>query len=276
MRARWLKPEAFHDRRLAKIGLGGFVVYQALRCIADDSGVAQADADLLHGQMFFRWPTVGLQELYNSLLELHNAKVIVLYMVGDDTYAEIPDWNEKEIANPSKFRHPKMAEGVVLKRLTDNSDKKATVAVQEESCSPHILESYNPRILDTHTSVVASDDASVSRVDREFEEAWMIYPKRSGGNSRHDSLKAYRARRRSGVERTTVFEGTTRYAAYCEAKGWIGTEYVMQGVRFFGPSEQYAQPWDLPKHGPNDQNRRLAPGERTKANIDAMLGKVSA
>lgn len=274
MRARWLKPEAFHDRRLAKIGLEGFVVYQALRCIADDSGVAQADADLLHGQMFFRWPTVGLQELYNSLLELHNANVIVLYMVGDDTYAEIPDWNEREVANPSKFRHPKRAEGVVLKRLPDNSDKKAIVVVHEESCSPHILESYNPIILDTHISVVASDDAGVSQVDRDFEEAWTIYPKRSGGNSRHDSLKAYRARRRSGVEHTTVFEGIKRYAAYCEAKGWIGTDYVMQGARFFGPSEQYVQAWELPKHQPNDPNRRLTARERTEANINAMIGKA--
>lgn len=167
MRARWLKPEALHDRKLAKLGPVPFLVYQALRCMADDGGVAQADADIVSSQMFFRWPTIGLQECSCSLTVLHNEGIIALYRVGEDTYAELTDWNEKEIANPSKFRHPRRPESVVTKALIEDvsqTTSQATVGLHEDSVSPHILdtyspiilESYNPRHLESQTPTVPS------------------------------------------------------------------------------------------------------------------------
>jgi len=92
----------------------------------------------------------------------------------------------------------------------------------------------------------ASDDTTHDPADH-FDLTWNAYPKRAGGNSRKDALKAWMARRRSGVDWDVMHDGTLRYAAFCLATGKIGTEFVMQGSRFYGPSLQYAEPWEVPK-----------------------------
>ncbi|MFX1716720.1 DUF1376 domain-containing protein [Paraburkholderia sp. A1RO-5L] len=79
-----------------------------------------------------------------------------------------------------------------------------------------------------------------------FEQAWAAYPKRAGGNSRADALKAWKARVTAGVLPADMLAGVKRYAAYCEAKGNIGTEYVKQAATFFGPSKHFDEAWDIP------------------------------
>lgn len=79
-----------------------------------------------------------------------------------------------------------------------------------------------------------------------FEAAWAIYPKRGGGNSRADALKAWRARRATGETVEAMTAGTARYAAYIRATGKERTEYVMQAARFFGPGQHYRNDWAPP------------------------------
>jgi biotin operon repressor len=79
--------------------------------------------------------------------------------------------------------------------------------------------------------------------DPEFEEAWRLYPKRDGGNPKGDALKAWNARVRAGVPREEMLSGVRRYAAHCKRKGNVGTEFVMQAVRFFGKGGHYAELW---------------------------------
>ena len=43
MRARWLKPEFFTDKKIGQLDPVTALVYQALWCWADDGGTAQAD-----------------------------------------------------------------------------------------------------------------------------------------------------------------------------------------------------------------------------------------
>lgn len=108
----------------------------------------------------------------------------------------------------------------------------------------------------------------------DFEACWLIYPKRSGSNPRRDALKAYRARRQAGVNPEDLLAGTQRYAAHCEAVEKTGTEFVMQGARFFGPSEPFREAWDLPTTGGMGRtkpNGRLSPSER----IDATMAKAT-
>lgn len=81
----------------------------------------------------------------------------------------------------------------------------------------------------------------------EFEAAWGDYPHRAGGNSKQEAAKAWRARRREGVDAAAMHDGVRRYAGYCHETGKLGTEYVMQASRFFGTSKQYEQTWEAPK-----------------------------
>lgn len=78
----------------------------------------------------------------------------------------------------------------------------------------------------------------------DFEKAWQSYPKRLGGNPKKDALKAWNARRKEGVKIEDLIAGVTRYHRHLESIGKVGTEFVMQASRFFGPSKPYAEPWE--------------------------------
>lgn len=80
----------------------------------------------------------------------------------------------------------------------------------------------------------------------EFEEAWKTLPPRSGNDPKPDAFRAWSARLGEGVPAAEIIDGAERYGRYCEATGKAGTEFVMQGARFFGPSRPWEQAWTLP------------------------------
>lgn len=99
------------------------------------------------------------------------------------------------------------------------------------------------------SSAISSHVRSEKRSDQDpegFSECWNAYPKRSGGNSRSDAAKAYRARLKSGTHPEDLFAGVQRYATYIRAKGSEGTEFVKQAAVFFGPSEHWLEAWEPP------------------------------
>ncbi|WP_193147699.1 hypothetical protein [Citrobacter freundii] len=78
-----------------------------------------------------------------------------------------------------------------------------------------------------------------------FEQAWAIYPKRSGGNSKADACKAWKARVKTGATVQELLDGTRRYADFVRATGKLNTEYVKQAATFFGPSKHYEEAWEV-------------------------------
>ena len=83
-------------------------------------------------------------------------------------------------------------------------------------------------------------------MDDGFERAWSHYPKRGGGNSKKGAQTQWSARLRAGANIEDMAAGVERYAAYIRAKGDEGTEFVMQGERFFGKKEHWKEPWTPP------------------------------
>lgn len=79
-----------------------------------------------------------------------------------------------------------------------------------------------------------------------FAQAWALYPKRTGGNSRQVAEKCWNARIREGIAAADLIAGITRYAAYCDAMGKTGTEYVKQAGTFLGPAQWWKESWDIP------------------------------
>lgn len=79
----------------------------------------------------------------------------------------------------------------------------------------------------------------------DFEQAWAIYPKRSGGNSKADACKAWTARVKTGATVQELLDGTRRYADFVRATGKLNTEYVKQAATFFGPSKHYEEAWEV-------------------------------
>lgn len=85
----------------------------------------------------------------------------------------------------------------------------------------------------------------------EFEQAWNLYPKRSGSNPKREAFKSWRARLAEGVTAADMIAGVQRYATHVEAKGSNATEFVMQGKRFFGPSAEFENDWFTPAPSAN-------------------------
>jgi hypothetical protein len=79
-----------------------------------------------------------------------------------------------------------------------------------------------------------------------FDLAWGIYPKRAGGNSKTEALKAWTARIRAGENPAEMLAGTRRYAEFIRATGKERTEYVKQAATFFGPNEHWKEAWNVP------------------------------
>ncbi|ELW7265479.1 helix-turn-helix domain-containing protein [Salmonella enterica] len=80
----------------------------------------------------------------------------------------------------------------------------------------------------------------------EFEQAWLAYPKRAGGNSKSAAYKAWKARLKEGVNAETMLEGVKRYAGWVSATGNSGTQFVKQATTFFGPDRHFGELWAVP------------------------------
>jgi hypothetical protein len=109
----------------------------------------------------------------------------------------------------------------------------------------------------------------------EFEAVWASYPKRPG-NSKADAFKAWNARLTAGATVEQLADGTSRYAAYCDASDKTGTEYVKLAATFFGPGEHYLADWTVsevkPTPAPATQQPLTVPSnaaERTAAELAA-------
>lgn len=153
MRARWLKPEFFTDKKVAEFGPITALVFQALWCMADDGGTAPCDPDTVKAQMFYRWSAVGVPEITGALRHLSGVGRIVRYTVGDDTFAKIARWSKhQQVHKPSKFRHPSLAQGVAL----PVPDKCGTSA--GDSAAP-LPASPPPRHLDSQTPIAPNGAA---------------------------------------------------------------------------------------------------------------------
>lgn len=79
--------------------------------------------------------------------------------------------------------------------------------------------------------------------DEAFESAWALYPKREGSNPKNHALSSWKARLTEGHSAESMLAGLQRYLAYCQAKGSVGTAFVMQAKRFFGPGQEFLSDW---------------------------------
>jgi len=86
-------------------------------------------------------------------------------------------------------------------------------------------------------------DKPPSKLEKQFEAIWQAYPKREGSNPKNKAFSAFKARVAEGVDPAAMAAGLDRYLRYCQARGSIGTEFVMQAVRFFGKSKEFENDW---------------------------------
>lgn len=100
-----------------------------------------------------------------------------------------------------------------------------------------------------------------------FKEA---YPERAGGQPWSRARKAIHARFREDKSLTWqhLIDAAVRYAAFCDATGRTGTEYVLQAATFCGPDKRYSEPWEIPPPS-GDRKRKPTYAEELAADIAA-------
>ena len=163
MRARWIKPEFFRDVKIGALGPTVAVVYIALWCAADDYGTAPCTPKKLQGELFWSWSAVGVPEITGALQALTELGRIVPYVVGDETFCRIVNWaKHQRVHKPSDFTYPTAGEP-----LTSWSAETPGTSAKSFP-TPRILDTYNPRHLDTKTP--NSAQPSVSPPDKPVTE----------------------------------------------------------------------------------------------------------
>lgn len=162
MRARWLKPEFFSDSKMAHVGVLPAFIYEALWCVSDDYGVARCDPDFLKGTLFYKWKQLREEDIMFALCELHRAGRIEIYVVGDECWCFMPTFDEhQDVHKPSKHHNPTLEQGQGspgwLREFL--SAPGFTGSPPGTTGTPHILDSYTPRHLDTE---IAREDQVLS------------------------------------------------------------------------------------------------------------------
>ena len=83
-----------------------------------------------------------------------------------------------------------------------------------------------------------------------------LYPKRQGDQRWEAAISHFRAARKGGEPLESIVNGVLRYAAYCQNKGWVGTELVKQARTFFGSEKCWREEWALGPVTPAGRPRR--------------------
>ena len=156
--------------------------------------------------------------------------------------------------------------------VTDSATVSNSVTVTE---SETVADSVSKTVTDSATLLYTKEvntDGCFSKPKisepEGFGECWCAYPKREGGNSRADAIKAYRGRPKAGALPADLLAGVKRYATFCQAKGTVGTSYVKQAATFFGPGDHWREAWTVPglskpamgNHGPTVGEQRTRHG----------------
>jgi len=108
----------------------------------------------------------------------------------------------------------------------------------------------------------------VRRYDDEWKAFRFAYPKRSGALDLKKGEEKFMALCRSGTDPTAIIDGAHRYAAWCDAVGRSGTEFVRQVPTWLnncGWSEDYAIP-------PNGKPAKA--GEPSLTDVRRQLGEM--
>lgn len=142
-----------------------------------------------------------------------------------------------------------------------------TVTPESESQNANSMHTVTPEYAPTERNgterpeknkLTRAADAAPER----FDEFWTLYPRRSGSNPKKAALAQWRLRVREGSTADEMITGAQRYRELMEATDKIGTEFVMQAVRFLGRDKHFEDELTLPPAESNgDQRPHRATGE---------------
>lgn len=243
-RARNIKPSFFANDDLADINPLGRLLFIGLWTLCDREGRLEDRPRRIKAEAL-PYDECDIDSLLSDL-EKHG--FIQRYVVGEDKFIQV--------VNFTKHQNPHVKESA---SLIPAPDWHSASTVQARKASPPEPEqaglipdspfpltdspSLNPDTGSTHTD---ADAPKSDCLQAGFDQAWSLYPKRAGGNSKAAARKAWAARLKAGASADDMLDGVKRYAAYCAATSREGTQFVRQASTFFGPDLHFEDDFDIP------------------------------
>lgn len=174
---------------------------------------------------------------------------------GDGSVSNSSNGSSVMSSNDSDNRQISLLDGLI----SAQTDEEISVQTDEEmyGVEPPTYEEYEAEIEEAESMQTVTDETA----EVIFDLAWADYPKRLGGNSKADARKAFMARVRQGIDPNEMRLGVVRYAAYCEAMGMTGTQYVKTAATFFGPGLHFEDPFEIPANKRPGAAKREQPFE---------------
>jgi len=144
-----------------------------------------------------------------------------------------------------QWRLRKQDAGTVLDNLQQlikhgfiESDEITIDGVREQDAS-NVLYQRERGEAEGETEKRQKQSEKLCAFEKEFSTFWDRYPLKVGKKA---ALKAYQARRRSGVTAEEILEGLSKYLAYKTATA----ERHHNPATFLGPNEWFREAWDVP------------------------------
>lgn len=226
-RIRTIKPEFWTSEQVMECEPVTRLLFIGLWNFCDDYGNHPASPKTIKA-LVFPGDDITPATVERMLDELSANRLIAYYEHSGKRYLHVRGWKHQKIEKPSK-KYPAFVESKECAAQESDPDiqEEELFSIEDESPAPE------------------KGKAAKREPSQMFENAWKAYPKRDGSNPKNKAEAAWRARVKEGVSEEVMLAGVLRYHAYCSAKGSIGTSYVMQSVRFFGPGREYEGDWAI-------------------------------
>ena len=179
------------------------------------------------------------------MTDAEKGQLVSIWIVGADKNGHLPDdprilmkiCQLDDLPNINKFIDLKFIES------TGSQYDANMTPTGSQHDAPDKIREEESRVERSTTAHARKRANAKNGYSKEFEQAWGLYPKRSGGNPKNRAYKAWCARIKAGASVEEIIEGVGRYSRYCEKTGKINTELVKQAATFFGPDESYLEDW---------------------------------
>jgi hypothetical protein len=282
-RIRSIKPEMADDAKLASVSREARYTFVLLISKADDDGLVSGAHRQLLGLLYPHDDDVTVPMVLGWLEELVSIGAVLWRATRDGVpVVELANWAKhqridnkgrntlrgmlQELSSPnlaeSRGDSPNLAES---RGLEGDRDREVEVGGGEGGGEGKGTQKK------THSRAARAAERAKTTLG-DFADAWAMYPRRAGANSRRDAERAWLARVKAGSPTTAMLAGLRRYRAFCEHEQQTGTRYVMQASRFFGPDRPFDEAWDVSVPADDIQSalEQRAAGEREAAERDEV------
>lgn len=248
-RIRTLKPELPQSQSMGRVSRDARLLFILLWTTADDAGRLRGDSRMLARTLYpyddgedgnFK---TSRADVASWLDELEKEGCLRCYRNDDADYIQICNWlKHQKIDKPSasKLPGPEDPDSIFLSNPRESSSGDLDLEGNGSRKGSGSISSASP----------PQPRKTVPRETPPDPEWWLdfklAYPSRAGDQGWRRAQKAANARIAEGHTPTEFTEGARRYAAYCDAVGNSGTEYVKQAATFLGPDKPFLLPWTPP------------------------------